>query len=601
MKIFQCCVSCVFYQNCCWLCCANVCCQGRGLWALASGSPKSDYLSTKLPLPEVLRLAKTGDIILFSSANTLTKMGTNSLWTHVNMVYRPNKRVEPMCFEVTLHKWIPTRHKGGAQLVPLREKIETYDVGGRFAWRKLRHFRLTKRRKRILKAFFDEIEDKPYQRDHIELVYAGLGFGNDFETLDSYFCSEGIAEAYKRLGLLPPEIPSNRYAPADFGSEARAGNEFILLGGARLSPEIEIVRNEDPELIAAAEHRRHHLNTIFLSSQVRIAGDRAHTVNSAAVAMNPAVLFGVPFLSYRGIGDDITSEDHSTCSYILGKTRAYKSSGSSSPPSSLLYSEQDVDSDSYYDDSAGYYSVSEFNALPLPHDPKRSTKTKEAYHPIDNSGGLPPTSSSPPAVHFAKGTEMGPDLLSPSSSSSSSSSYASPVGSAASGWSSDSHVGTILLVPASRLNDSPGEAPIPDITASSVSLHSRAEIDKARGIGVIESDSSDRSQDSGETLAEELAGEESDSHLLSMRHSRDPALEASNRRRRAQQVYNRATLAHTILAASYTSYDSVFSDWEGEGAGDEGGESDEGDEGEGDANDVNDDEFDILFDEDDVL
>jgi hypothetical protein len=47
------------------------------------------------------------------------------------------------------------------------------------------------------------------------------------EDLTSLFCSELVAEAYQRLGLLDESTPSNEFTPADF-SEAEG---LVLLKG----------------------------------------------------------------------------------------------------------------------------------------------------------------------------------------------------------------------------------------------------------------------------------------------------------------------------------------------------------------------------------
>ncbi|KNC49919.1 uncharacterized protein AMSG_06223 [Thecamonas trahens ATCC 50062] len=446
LKCIQCSVACVVCHNVCWLCCSNVCCESRA----------NTYLATKLPLAAVVPLLRTGDIILFSSDNIVSKIGTNSRWTHVNMIYRPNLRSEPYCFEVTLHRWLPTRHKGGAQLVPFMEKIETYDVGGRFAWRRLRHFRFTRKRKRILRAFFDEVEDKPYQVDMAEMMYAGFGMGNEHDTLESMFCSEAIAEAYKRLGLLPADIPSNRYTPADFGTEHRAGQHLNLLGGARLAPEVEILRKEDIDLIEAAETRRHHLNAMFMATP----GTRDRfSVYTASLVMNPAVLIALPFVSYRAIANgELSSEDFSTGSFITGKVpagrdhsrRGRKTSRSHSASSltvpgrgsSYIYDSDAVDALLAASSDAGDSYIYEYGY----------------YTSGDGTPHLPHGSSSSPApeVHFAPETRM--------TAASSSSGHASPLGSHASSWSSDSHVTTKVL--------QAGSTGVPAITTSAVRVES---------------------------------------------------------------------------------------------------------------------------------
>jgi len=58
-------------------------------------------------------------------------------------------------------------------------------------------------------------------------------FGKNEEDLSSLFCSELVAEAYQRLGLLTEGTPSNEFTPADFGGD-------INLINADLSETIEV-------------------------------------------------------------------------------------------------------------------------------------------------------------------------------------------------------------------------------------------------------------------------------------------------------------------------------------------------------------------------
>jgi hypothetical protein len=50
----------------------------------------------------------------------------------------------------------------------------------------------------------------------MEMVKAGLGIDEAEETLEDLFCSEAVAELYQAMGLLPEDVPSNNYVPADF-------------------------------------------------------------------------------------------------------------------------------------------------------------------------------------------------------------------------------------------------------------------------------------------------------------------------------------------------------------------------------------------------
>ena len=122
--------------------------------------------------------------------------------------------------------------------------------------------------RQILKAFCDEFSKEKYEEKNIFskffssiiVKYWKLRKEN-IEDLSSIFCSELIAEAYQRAGLLknrPPENeedkarlkklykgiifdrtakPSNEYIPEDFSAK----RELELENGALLGPEFRVI------------------------------------------------------------------------------------------------------------------------------------------------------------------------------------------------------------------------------------------------------------------------------------------------------------------------------------------------------------------------
>jgi hypothetical protein len=90
-----------------------------------------------------------------------------------------------------------------------------------------------------LLAFYQEARGRPYERNRLELfrsVYDGPLGDNRKEDDTSFFCSELVAEAYQRMGLLPPNPPANEYTPHDFSSERKKPLPLQL--GATLGPEV---------------------------------------------------------------------------------------------------------------------------------------------------------------------------------------------------------------------------------------------------------------------------------------------------------------------------------------------------------------------------
>lgn len=80
-----------------------------------------------------------------------------------------------------------------------------------------------------LYEFVEEVSGRPYKQDWIQLVRASYN-ANEEDDLSSMFCSQLIAAAYQRLGLISNEVCSNNFVPSDF-----ANNFQGELKGARMS------------------------------------------------------------------------------------------------------------------------------------------------------------------------------------------------------------------------------------------------------------------------------------------------------------------------------------------------------------------------------
>jgi hypothetical protein len=186
---------------------------------------------------------KTGDIVLFSGKGVFSdiiKYGTLSKWSHIGMIlYIPEYDFLTVWESTTLNNvndlesGVPRK---GVQLVPLSDRVQKYS--GDITVRQLKGGTLSSDSLHKLMLLRKELRGKPYEKSKIELlkaVYDGP-LGNNKEDLSSIFCSELVAEAYQRLGLLPESIPSNEYTPGDF-SEKKMNK---LLNGFYLSEEITL-------------------------------------------------------------------------------------------------------------------------------------------------------------------------------------------------------------------------------------------------------------------------------------------------------------------------------------------------------------------------
>ena len=171
---------------------------------------------------------KTGDVMLFSGKGAIShgiKLLTCSNWSHVGMVLKLPETDTVFLWESTtlsnLADAIDGKKKKGVQLVLLSDRLRTY--GGDASVRHLKDFTVDGDKYINLMKFRTEIRNKPYEKSEMELMRAAYDgpWGHNEEDLSSLFCSEMVAEAYQRLGLLPVKKPSNEYTPRDFSDEGK--------------------------------------------------------------------------------------------------------------------------------------------------------------------------------------------------------------------------------------------------------------------------------------------------------------------------------------------------------------------------------------------
>src|SRR5262245_9664253 len=184
-------------------------------------------LAALLPAYDELRpTLDSGDVLLFAGESRFSrgiKRLTRSHWSHSALVARPHAGGPLLLWEATLDTVLAdvATHEiaSGVHLYDLERWIRHY--GGETVIRPLRVERTETMRAALL-AFYDEARGRPYERNRLELfrsVYDGPLGQNRKEDLTSFFCSELVAEAYQRMGLLPASPPANEYTPRDFSSE----------------------------------------------------------------------------------------------------------------------------------------------------------------------------------------------------------------------------------------------------------------------------------------------------------------------------------------------------------------------------------------------
>src|SRR5262245_4908376 len=201
-------------------------------------------------LPAFDELAPTldsGDLVLFGGESRLSraiKRLTNCRWSHVALVARPRAGGPLRLWEATLGTDIAdlVTHEisPGVHLYDLAHWIRHY--GGETAIRQLAVERTDAMRSALL-AFYYVARDRPFERNRLEFlraVYDGPLGRNRREDPSSFFCSELVAEAYQRMGLLPALPPANEYSPRDFSNECQ--RPLALPRGTSLGPEVLVCR-----------------------------------------------------------------------------------------------------------------------------------------------------------------------------------------------------------------------------------------------------------------------------------------------------------------------------------------------------------------------
>ena len=180
---------------------------------------------------------RSGDVLLFSGNSCFSKtikIFTKSKYSHVGMV--ADKDGVLLCVESDESPISKDCKENGVRSTDIYKRIELYD--GEVYWRSIESYRGDPSKwssyEDFNKKFFETIEafyGVPYEKNLTELFKSAYDgpFGENKEDLSSLFCSEFVAETFKRLGLIEYlELPSNEYTPADFSTN------FSMYGGSQI-------------------------------------------------------------------------------------------------------------------------------------------------------------------------------------------------------------------------------------------------------------------------------------------------------------------------------------------------------------------------------
>mmetsp|Transcript_5580 Transcript_5580/g.9320 ORF Transcript_5580/g.9320 Transcript_5580/m.9320 type:complete len:246 (+) Transcript_5580:225-962(+) len=192
------------------------------------------YKGEWIPQEHIPEMVETGDLVLFTSAPSLTgkgigsaavRLGTFSAYDHVGLVLKTpegdTRLIEALAEGVSVSAWHHFAeqgwHKDYCRIVLRRLNWPARGRRGHLGER--------------LEEFADAVNGKKYGLNLCGLICGGT-LRNWNDPARTYFCSEIVAEGYKFLGLLPPDSCAARYVPGDFSEGSQlAFPEGVTIGG----------------------------------------------------------------------------------------------------------------------------------------------------------------------------------------------------------------------------------------------------------------------------------------------------------------------------------------------------------------------------------
>ena len=193
-----------------------------------------------IPYSEIRDDLKTGDMVLFSGdgfVSRIIQMYTRSKWSHVGLVVKDEWYDMLLLWESTTLSKVKTVYgnvRQGVAVRPLSEVVAKYE--GEVGIRQLER-PLSDGQQVDIGDLRKEFKGRDYEQSKSELFKSAYDFigGKNEEDLSSLFCSELVAEAYQRVGLLSEHTPSNEYTPADLAvmptiTTNRLGSVFYIGG-----------------------------------------------------------------------------------------------------------------------------------------------------------------------------------------------------------------------------------------------------------------------------------------------------------------------------------------------------------------------------------
>ena len=213
-------------------------------------------------LDRAVSLTRTGDVWLFrgrSVADRAIQTLTNSPVNHVGMAVALDD-LPPLMWHAELGRSLPDvwtgRHQRGVQLHDLRDAVTTWGHRyGQRAWLRQLDPEVGAAAEDAVLRSIARLDGTPFPStaaltarwwrgqagSHLPRAARRFRRGRpepegERPALETAYCAEILADTYQAMGLLPEDRSPSGYDPGHFWS----GDDLKLLGGHRLTPEIEV-------------------------------------------------------------------------------------------------------------------------------------------------------------------------------------------------------------------------------------------------------------------------------------------------------------------------------------------------------------------------
>jgi len=193
-------------------------------YLLINSCPKINHKIT-LTYDGIKNSLDTGDMVFFSSTDTIGKAiryVLNSKYSHVGIIIKSNsgKIYILECDLTNLYDYLTKKNnKYGAHLLSFEEKMKSY-AGNKFGVRKL--IKKNEINKKLLEkilyfSIIIKFEDNSFKwfLAHLKIESLSKLLNND----DKMFCTQYVAEIYKKLGIFKNNTKSHLITPGDLARD----------------------------------------------------------------------------------------------------------------------------------------------------------------------------------------------------------------------------------------------------------------------------------------------------------------------------------------------------------------------------------------------